>query len=96
MNLSEFSVRRPVLTSMVTAIVVLIGIFSLLRVQVDLLPTIELPTITIRTQYDGASPEVMERFTNLYLARAQIAGFSAVQSSGANALQLLSAAQGFY
>ena len=43
-----------------------------------------------------SDPEVMERFTNLYLARAQIAGFSAVQSSGANALQLLSAAQGFY
>ncbi|MEZ4272343.1 MAG: efflux RND transporter permease subunit [Myxococcota bacterium] len=67
MNLSEFSVRRPVLTSMVTAIVVLIGIFSLLRVQVDLLPTIELPTITIRTQYDGASPEVMERLVTQIL-----------------------------
>ncbi|MBU1053746.1 MAG: efflux RND transporter permease subunit [Proteobacteria bacterium] len=61
MNLPGFSVRRPIFTTMVTLIVVILGAFSLSRLQIDMLPNIELPTLTIRTQYDGASPEVMER-----------------------------------
>ena len=61
MKLPQFSVRRPVFTTMITLIVVLLGIFSLSRLQIDMLPNIELPTLTVRTQYEGASPVVMER-----------------------------------
>ncbi|PLX99112.1 MAG: acriflavin resistance protein [Desulfuromonas sp.] len=61
MKLPRFSVGRPVFTTMVTLIVVLLGLFSLSRLQIDMLPNIELPTLTIRTQYEGASPVVMER-----------------------------------
>jgi len=46
---------------MVCLIVVILGAVSLSRVRIDLLPDIELPTISIRTEYEGASPEVMER-----------------------------------
>ncbi|MEL6760709.1 MAG: efflux RND transporter permease subunit, partial [Myxococcota bacterium] len=46
---------------MVTLIVVLIGLVSLWQIQVDLLPEIELPALSVRTEYAGASPEVMER-----------------------------------
>ncbi len=61
MNLAEFSVRRPIFTTMVTLIVVVLGAVSLSRLRIDMLPDIELPTLTIRTGYEGASPEVMER-----------------------------------
>ncbi|BBD09509.1 efflux RND transporter permease subunit [Desulfovibrio ferrophilus] len=61
MNLPQFCVRRPVLTAMATLIVVTVGIFSLSRLRVDLLPAIELPTVSVRVNYEGASPEVMER-----------------------------------
>ena len=61
MNLPQFSVQRPIFTTMITLIVVIMGFFSLVRLKIDLLPNIELPTVTIRTQYEGASPEVMER-----------------------------------
>ncbi|HSL98614.1 MAG TPA: efflux RND transporter permease subunit, partial [Candidatus Limnocylindria bacterium] len=61
MNLPEFSVRRPIFVTMITLIVVILGAVSLSRVRIDLLPSIELPTITVRTEYEGASPEVMER-----------------------------------
>jgi HAE1 family hydrophobic/amphiphilic exporter-1 len=40
---------------------VLLGLVSMFRLQQDLLPAIELPTVTISTEYEGASPEVMER-----------------------------------
>jgi HAE1 family hydrophobic/amphiphilic exporter-1 len=46
---------------MVTLILVILGAVSLSRLQIDMLPNIELPTLTIRTDYEGASPEVMER-----------------------------------
>jgi len=46
---------------MVTLIVIILGISSFGRLQIDLLPSIELPTLTIRTGYEGASPVVMER-----------------------------------
>ena len=61
MNLPSFSVRRPIFTTMVTLILVLLGAVSLSKLQIDMLPNIELPTLTIRTDYEGASPEVMER-----------------------------------
>ncbi|MBX3178820.1 MAG: efflux RND transporter permease subunit [Candidatus Hydrogenedentes bacterium] len=61
MNLPRFSVGRPILTTMVTMIVVLLGAVSLSRVQIDLLPAVEMPTVSVRTSYAGASPEVMEQ-----------------------------------
>lgn len=61
MNLPLFSVKRPIFTTMVTLICVILGSVSLSRLQIDMLPNIELPTLTIRTNYEGASPEVMER-----------------------------------
>jgi HAE1 family hydrophobic/amphiphilic exporter-1 len=61
MNLSHFSVRRPVFTTMITLILIVLGVVSLERLRIDLLPSIELPTASIRTGYEGASPEVMER-----------------------------------
>ncbi|MBU1903982.1 MAG: efflux RND transporter permease subunit, partial [Proteobacteria bacterium] len=61
MSLPGFSVRRPIFITMVTLIVVILGAVSLSRLRIDLLPNIELPTLTIRTEYEGASPEVMER-----------------------------------
>ncbi|MCP5084367.1 MAG: efflux RND transporter permease subunit, partial [Alphaproteobacteria bacterium] len=61
MNLARASVRRPVFTTMMVLIVLVLGAVSLGRLQIDLLPSIELPTLTVRTQYEGADPVVMER-----------------------------------
>lgn len=60
MNLPAFSVGRPIFTSMVMLIVMVLGIASLLRLKVDLFPSIELPTVSVRVEYEGASPEVVE------------------------------------
>jgi len=61
MNLAYASVHRPVFTTMITLMVVVLGTMALSRLQIDLLPSIELPTLTVRTQYQGADPIVMER-----------------------------------
>lgn len=61
MNLPKFSVQHPIFATMVTLMVVLVGGGSLSQLRTDLLPSIELPTLTVRTDYEGASPEVVER-----------------------------------
>ncbi len=61
MNLPQFSVKRPIFTTMVTLILVILGGVSLSRLRIDMLPNIEMPTLSVRTEYEGASPEVMER-----------------------------------
>ncbi len=61
MNLPRFSTLRPIFVSMGVLIVLVLGLFSLSRLRIDLLPTVELPTITVATAYENASPEVVER-----------------------------------
>ncbi|MEJ2037757.1 MAG: efflux RND transporter permease subunit [Desulfosarcinaceae bacterium] len=60
MNLSAFAVRRPVLTLMASLIVILVGIVSLSRLSIDLMPDITYPTLSISTEYENASPEESE------------------------------------
>jgi hydrophobic/amphiphilic exporter-1 (mainly G- bacteria), HAE1 family len=61
MNLPGFSVHRPVFITMIFLMVLVIGSVALSRLKIDMLPEIELPTLTIRTEYEGASPEIMEQ-----------------------------------
>ncbi len=61
MSLPSFSVRRPVMTTMATLIVVLLGGVALRHLPIDLLPKVEMPTVSVSTSYENASPEVMER-----------------------------------
>jgi len=60
MNISRFSVRRPVLTVMVSLIVIIVGGVSLSRLSIDLMPDITYPTLSISTEYENASPEEVE------------------------------------
>ena len=61
MTLAEFSVKRPIVITMLTLIVIILGVVSLSRLRIDMLPSVEMPTLNVRTSYSGASPEVMER-----------------------------------
>ncbi|MFA4986011.1 MAG: efflux RND transporter permease subunit [Candidatus Brocadiia bacterium] len=60
MSLSNLSVHRPVFTTMVVLIVLILGGISLFRLPVDLMPDISIPTISISTNYGNAGPEEME------------------------------------
>jgi len=59
-NISRFSIRRPVLTVMAFLIVIIIGGVSLSRLSIDLMPDITYPTLSISTDYENASPEEVE------------------------------------
>ena len=59
MNFSELFIRKPVMTLLITAAVVVFGVAAYLKLPVSDLPLIPCPVITVTTNWPGASPEVM-------------------------------------
>jgi multidrug efflux pump len=60
MKLSETSVRRPVLASVMSLLVLLVGLVSFQQLSVREYPRIDEPLVTVRTNLQGASSEVIE------------------------------------
>ncbi len=60
MKITELSVRRPILTTMMVAALVVLGVFSYLRLGVDLFPNVEFPFVVVQTTLRGAGPEEIE------------------------------------
>ncbi len=60
MILSDVSIKRPVLTVIATAALILFGAIAYPKLGVDLMPNIDTPFVTITCLYQGADPEVVE------------------------------------
>jgi multidrug efflux pump len=60
MQLPQISIRRPVLTVMMSLALVLFGIIGLLRLPVRELPNIDPPIVSVQTVYPGANAQVVE------------------------------------
>lgn len=60
MNICRFSVVRPVATLVLMFLLVVFGLISLQRLTVREYPDIDIPTVSVRTLYPGASASVME------------------------------------
>src|SRR5690242_11847837 len=60
MKLSETSIRRPVLASMLSAALVLFGVIGYTRLSVRELPDIDPPIISVSTTLPGANAQVVE------------------------------------
>ena len=67
MSLSEFSLKRPVTTLMLTLCALVVGVVALDRLPMEQLPTISSSGITARVQYNNSSPEEIERSVTLPL-----------------------------
>ncbi|MBI3397860.1 MAG: efflux RND transporter permease subunit, partial [Deltaproteobacteria bacterium] len=60
MSLYEICVRRPVFATMIIVSLVVLGLASYRELGVDLFPKVDLPTVTVTTRLEGASPEEIE------------------------------------
>jgi HAE1 family hydrophobic/amphiphilic exporter-1 len=60
MFLSDTSVKRPVVATMITLALVFFGILGYQRIGIDLYPQVDFPMVTITTTLIGAAPEVMD------------------------------------
>ena len=59
MDLSELCIRRPVLTTLVTATFIVFGVFAYRLLPVAALPAVDFPTISVNANLPGASAENM-------------------------------------
>ena len=57
---TQVSLKNPVFATMVMLAIVVLGLFSYQRLQVDQFPNIDFPVVVITTEYPGASPEIVE------------------------------------
>ncbi len=60
MVLSDISIRRPVLATVMSLLIVLVGLISYDRLQVREYPNIDTPTVTVETAYPGADARIIE------------------------------------
>lgn len=60
MNISKFSIQRPVVTMMIIISMTILGLLTLINLKTELMPNANLPTARIRVRWSGASPDDME------------------------------------
>jgi HAE1 family hydrophobic/amphiphilic exporter-1 len=84
-NISETCIRRPVMTTLITASLIALGIFGYRLLPVAALPAVDFPTIQISATLPGASPETMAAAVAGPIERAlsAISGVSSITSTSA-------------
>ena len=60
MKLSRIAVNRPITTLMIVLIVIVLGVVSLGRLNIDLLPDMAFPAAVVVTSYEGVGPQEIE------------------------------------
>ena len=83
MNLSEACIRRPVMTTLITAALIVFGAFAYRLLPVSALPRVDFPTIEITATLPGANPDTMAASIASPIERqlSTIAGISSMTSS---------------
>ncbi len=85
MSISELFIRRPIMTTLVMAAILLFGIMGYRLLPVSDLPNVDFPTILVTANLPGASPETMASAVATPLERqfSTIAGLDSMTSTNA-------------
>ena len=73
MRISRWAVHRPIFTTMVVLIFLILGWVSLRRLPIDLMPDITYPSLSISCAYENASPPEMEELVTRPIEEAMSA-----------------------
>ncbi|MEX0645854.1 MAG: efflux RND transporter permease subunit, partial [Parvularculaceae bacterium] len=75
--------RRPILASVLSLLIVIAGLAALLGVEVRELPEVDQPVVTIRTNYPGATPESIDAEVTAVVESAvsRVDGVTAISST---------------
>lgn len=83
MSLTSIFIQRPVASILLGVAIILLGVLAYLRLPVAALPQADIPTIVVRANLPGASPESMSATVATPLERAMmgVSGIKAINSS---------------
>jgi HAE1 family hydrophobic/amphiphilic exporter-1 len=84
-SISELFIKRPIMTTLVMAAILIFGIFAYTLLPVSDLPNVDFPTIQVIAQLPGASPETMASSVATPLEKqfSTIAGIDSMTSTNA-------------
>jgi multidrug efflux pump len=77
MGLSELCIRRPVFATVLSLVIVLLGVVSYTRLTVREYPNVDEPVVSVQTRYPGASAKIIESQVTQIL-EGSIAGISGI------------------
>ena len=60
MSIVDFSIKRPVLVTMILVVFVLFGVLAYFNLPLSLIPDVKVPLATVTVVYPGAGPQVIE------------------------------------
>ncbi|MBQ7746187.1 MAG: efflux RND transporter permease subunit, partial [Spirochaetia bacterium] len=60
MSIAAFSIKRPVLISMVMVAMIIFGVLAYIGMPLNITPSIDIPYVLVQTTYAGASPDLIE------------------------------------
>jgi HAE1 family hydrophobic/amphiphilic exporter-1 len=91
MKLADVSIRRPVFAAMMIIALVVLGLYSLVKLNVDLYPDVDIPFVIITTVLPGAGPEQMETDVTKKIEDAvnPVAGVDYIQSYSQESVSLV-------
>ncbi len=83
MSIPRIAIHRPITMFMIAGVIILLGLMSLSRLPVDLMPDVEYPSITIRTGYPSVGPlEIEELITRpIEQTVSAVAGLERLEST---------------
>ncbi len=81
-SMTALFIRRPVLAFVLNALIVIAGLAGLMGVEIRELPEVDRPVVSISTNFDGASPETVDReiTERIESAAARVSGVAAISS----------------
>ncbi len=91
MNISRTFILRPVATTLLMIAIILAGFVAYNQLAVSALPTVDYPTIQVRTFFPGASPEVMASSVTAPLERqfGQMPGLTQMTSTSSSGSSII-------
>jgi HAE1 family hydrophobic/amphiphilic exporter-1 len=97
MNTATGPVRRPVLTSVIFLIIVILGLVSLSRLSIDLMPEVTYPSISVVTSYGNVGPREMEELVTRPIeeALAAVQGVEEINSTSSEGRSMVRVAFGW-
>ncbi|HXK62420.1 MAG TPA: efflux RND transporter permease subunit, partial [Acidobacteriota bacterium] len=85
MFISDYAIRKPVITTVVILALSVFGIFALITLDTDEFPDVQPPIVSVAVPYPGASPDIVEREVVDRMEEA-IAGISGVKQISSSSL----------
>jgi hydrophobic/amphiphilic exporter-1 (mainly G- bacteria), HAE1 family len=83
MSIPRIAIQRPVTMFMIAGVIILLGLMSLARLPIDLMPDVTYPSLTVRVTYPGVGPLEMEELVTRPIEQtvAAVSGLERLEST---------------